>query len=322
MSGTTDAGDDWVRQLLASHDVGPMPDDVLARLEQAMARVAAEQASPAAPPAAPGLVPPPAAPGAAARLTTEPTAPTPARATGSTSAASAGAAPGPHGSRRERRREEASDRRRLLGRRLLPVAAGVVVLGLGAVTFDQLLGDDQQDAALSETASDSSAAGAAPAPAPRGLVATGTDYTSSDLAVFEQQIADLVEVATGEVVPKEAPRAEALEQPGAGQADSAPQEADGVAGSGPAPDAAEVRRALPETPLSDPEAYSRCATEVTDGDDVDPLAIDLATVDGIERAVVVVPDRNGEGVFVFVTDPDCDVSTGLEFYPMTPDITP
>ena len=315
MPGATDEDDDWVRQLLASHEVDPMPDDVLARLEQAMARVAAEDAVRVGPPAAPGLGPRPGGRGRSGQTAAPGGVP---GGTGSSAAGAPGNVRALAGGRRERRREEASDRRRQRGRRLLPVAAGVAVLGLAAVTFDQLLGDDQQEAAFTETASDSSAAGAQ-APAPRGLVATGTDYTSSDPEAFRAQVDALVEVATGEVLADGAASApEALAEAGEAAGSPAPEAAPGAAGSGPGLDGADARSALPETPLSDPAAYSRCAMDVTDGDTVDPVAIDLATVDGIERAVVVVPDRSGEGWFVYVTDPECDVSAGLEFYPVTP----
>ncbi len=84
-----------------------------------------------------------------------------------------------------------------------------------------------------------------------------------------------------------------------------------------APDPLAARADLPDTPLADPASYSQCASDVTDGDVSDPVAIDLATVDGVQRAVVVVPDRSEEGYFVYVAGPDCDVSD-LDFYAVTP----
>lgn len=291
MTGTSDGSEDWVRRLLSEHEVGPMPAEVSTRLEQTISRLAAAES----------------------------------RTDGPTVAGTddTGSGPGPaparvvrlDGARRERRQEAVSDRRRLLLRTLLPVAAGVAVVGLGATATVQLLDRDATTGADSQ-----GAAAAAPAelPVPRGLVATGTSYAVSDPAAFAQQIDDLVAVASGAVTPETAPSAQELVPL---------QDSDAAQGAQPeaAPDAAseqqavpQARDALPSTPLLDPEEYARCAEDLTDGETRDPLAVDLATVDGIERAVVVVADRTGDGYFVYVVGRACEQTSGVAFYPVTP----
>lgn len=345
--------DDWVVELLAAAEAGPMPDDVAERLELAVRAEVLAQLAEAAPadstaaaagaaspvaaasaaspvaadgaasptadlePPAPGLVPPPAR-GSGSGLVG-----VPADAPGRGPATAPGKEPGPEDdetppdelararaarsagtSRRDRRAEQVGERRRRILTTWLPVAAGVVVLGGAGVAAVQIVGGDDPVAGTAETAAMQSSEAA---PAPRGLLASGTNYTPADTAAFTGQVQGLVEAATG------ATASVPLEAPADAAGGSEGEDATGLQESaGALPDA---RSGASSSPLSDPAEYAACAEDVTDGATSTPVAIDLAMVDGVARTVVVVADATGAGYQVYVVGEGCDTSgSQFDFY--------
>lgn len=223
-------------------------------------------------------------------------------------------------SRRERREEHQGERRRNLLTRWAPVAAGVLVLGGAGITTAALLGGDDDGAAGGSDLSAASAAEEA-APAPRALVATGTEYATTDEDAFAEQVLGLVAVAgsgTG------AAASAAADSPAGGSDSSAdadsPADAqdDAEASTLAAPE--EERSAVTDSPLTDRAAFDACVEEVTDGSATTVAAMDLAVVDGLESTVLVVPDAAGLSYLVYVVGPNC---TGMDdgqfkFFTVTP----
>ncbi|MGF1645700.1 MAG: hypothetical protein ACFCVF_02080 [Kineosporiaceae bacterium] len=277
MSGT-DLGDDgheWVSRLLAADAPGPIPPAVAGRIEDSLRAAAGVTQTGERPRVFGGSSParpsPFASPSGSRRAE-------PARDDTSRQSAT-GARRG--GSRRGRREEAAEARRHVTLYRLLPVAAGVAALGI-AVTVVVNLTTGEEDAADEATLSGPAEAAAEPGPPPNGLVGTGTAYSEEGLA--DQALALVAAVGTGEATTV----AEGL--------DEATAEAD-------APRAAATPAA---GPLASAAGFRACAQSLGAPDGILPVAIDLATFEGTDAAVVVLPNRAGDGYEVIVTDRACD----------------
>lgn len=301
--------EDWVARLLQDAGSPRMPDDVAARLDRTLRKEVEAQAAAAG--AAGDTTRPDQVPGSrapddlAGTTTDEDQEPHPDSVL--SGPVSLGA------TRRELRREDTSERRRRTFARLAPVAAGLLVLGgAGAVALSTLGGgSDSEEAATLEASG-----GAEDTSAPRALVATGTEYTTTDDEVFAQQVRDLVAVTgasddTTAMSAAEAPEAES------GDAAAAGAEAADAAESLPAPSAA---RSAVDSPLTDRDVFDACIEQVTDSGSTPVSAVDLAVVDGLESTVVVVPDPSGEDLFVYVVGPDCTEvdGPGFKFRQVTP----
>lgn len=297
--------EDWVARLLQDAGSPRMPDDVAARLDRTIrdeveAQAAAGTAGAAGATSRPELVPGSRPPGDLAGTPTDED-PEPHPDSVLSGPVSLGA------TRRELRREDTSERRRRTFARLAPVAAGLLVLGgAGAVALSTLGGgSDSEEAATLEASG-----GAEDTSAPRALVATGIEYTTTDDEVFAQQVRDLVAVTgasddTTAMSAAEAPEAESADGDAAGA-----EAADAAEESLPAPSAA---RSAVDSPLTDREVFDACIEQVTDSGSTPVSAVDLAVVDGLESTVVVVPDPSGEDLFVYVVGPDCTEVDGPGF---------
>jgi hypothetical protein len=211
------------------------------------------------------------------------------------------------GSRRGLRDEAAQDRRHQLLYRLLPAAAAVVLLvGGTAVVVDVLGGRDSateaSDDAAEEVIEASAEAGAA-GPVPNGLVATGTEYTEGDLGAAALEL--VAAVGTGAArttTPAQNEEAAGDAADGAGEDQSAAAGEAPAAASG-APDP------VTTSPLASADAFRACAQALGAPEGVLPVAVDLATFEGTEAAVVVLPNRAGDGYEVIVTDRSCNPSS-------------
>lgn len=147
------------------------------------------------------------------------------------------------------------------------VAAGLVVLAGAALTATQLVGQDRPVTSLAERAGgeDSSADGGAAEAAPAApVVATGTDYAPDRLPA---QVADLLEMA-----------------PQAGSLPLTATEARGDA-------------APSGEPLATPEGLAGCLQALGSPGAV-PEAVDLATWQGREVAVIVLDTGDATAVWV------------------------
>jgi hypothetical protein len=308
-----------MRRLLLSRDPGPMPDDVLHRIEAALRAEAASRSAgytgPVAPSAGASRVAADPARGGGGRTpwddtgTWAATAPLPLPTGTSSSPGSpsrpsrpAGRSHGPVRSRRDVRGESAA---RGPGRRrgpLLAAAAAVVIAGgLGTLAFTDLLPGSSSDATTALESRASSGAAAAGGGAAVPYATTGTRYTESRLAT---QVRALVA------------------RPGAtagasGTADEGEEESEGQAASGggasPGPTTAVTRSLTPpapavgpggaSSPLSDPARLRECLAAVG-ASGAQPVRVDLATYEGREAAIIVLPARDG-GYEVWAVSPDC-----------------
>jgi hypothetical protein len=191
------------------------------------------------------------------------------------------------GSRRGRRQEAAEARRHVTLYRVLPVAAGVAVLGVAVAVGVNLAGDEddavEEATTLSQPAQDAAAVG----PAPNGLVSTGTAYTEEGLA--DQALALVAAVAAGEA-PAAAPDTAGAEAGAGEEADAAPGD----------------EAALRSGPLASAAGFRSCAQGLGAPEGTLPVAVDLSTYEGTDVAVVVLPNRAGDGYEVIVTDRACD----------------
>jgi hypothetical protein len=290
VSGTgpeADGEHEWVARLLAADAPGPIPPAVTGRIEDALRAAAGVTQTGERPRVFGGSAPArpspfaPAAPGPAAGRRV---------AAGRDDTGPQPAVGGRRlGSRRGRRQEAAEARRHVTLYRVLPVAAGVAVLGVAVAVGVNLAGgeDDAADEAttLSRPAQDAAAAG----PPPNGLVSTGTAYTEEGLA--DQALALVAAVAAGE-----APAAAGTGTAGGAEA-GAGEEADAAPGD----DAA-----LRSGPLASAAGFRSCAQGLGAPEGTLPVAVDLSTYEGTDVAVVVLPNRAGDGYEVIVTDRACD----------------
>ncbi len=241
-----------------------------------------------------------------------------------TSAASSG--PRTDGSRRALP-EEGDEGRRIPARWLL-AAAGVLVLAGAGVTVARVL-DRPGDTSLTQASDAAGSTAVEAAAVPRSLLATGTQYTTADQAVFDAQVRDLVALAAGDpsgTVADEpgAAAAEAVDPEAAEPAPSAAAEDAPAVGSAPVdgaalPPASEARAAALDSPLADPQALSECVDQVSAGTTSTAAAVDLAVVDGVESTLIVVPDAAGLMYQVYVLGADCSgIDTQFKFYTVTP----
>lgn len=268
-----------VRGLLRAADPGPMPADVTARLDAVLAaewaresarepgRTSVRQGPEAFEPDTPPTLQAPARPSGGRPLSR------PSRSTQRT--------------RRQVREEERDDARPGRSRRWLALAAGVIVVaGLGGVVVREIGGGSSTG---SGGASAESAGGPAAAPASiTPVLATGTDYGPNTL---DAQVKALLAKS------RTAPLAQAA-TPGAADQSAA------ASGGSPAPLASPSRalRAGGQS-LRDPAALQGCL-EAIDAAGVRPLAVDLATYQGREAAILVLPGRDG-GYEVWAVARDC-----------------
>jgi hypothetical protein len=282
-----DGEQEWVSRLLAADTPGPIPADVAARIEDSLRAAAGVTHTGERPRVFGGSAP--ARPSPFDRTVPGPTGSRRARAPLTDSGPQPVVAGRRIGSRRGRRQEAAEARRRLTLYRVLPVAAGVAVLGIAVTVVANLTGgwDDTagEEAALSQPAEIPAAAG----PLPNGLVSTGTAYTEDGLA--DQALALVEAVGAGQAPADTEGTAAAPDT--AGAEGTAP-----VAGGGDA--------ALRASPLASAAGFRSCAQGLGAPDGTLPVAVDLATYEGTDVAVVVLPNRAGDGYEVIVTDRACD----------------
>lgn len=299
-TGTSQGGEehDWVAGILAADSPGPIPPAVGDRIGDSLRAAAGATMTGERPQVFGGSAParpspfgsPPPHPDRHAE---------PGRGTADGAGGDTGtmtAVGGRSGSRRGLRDEAAQDRRHRLVYRLLPAAAAVVVVAGGAAVAVNVLGDggseDSDDSAV--TFAQEESAGGDAGPVPNGLVATGTSYSEGDLGPLALDL--VAAVGSGEVETTEEAAAEAAPQADAADeaaGDAAEGTADPVAGS----------------PLASADAFRGCAEALGAPDDVLPVAVDLATFEGTEAAVVVLPNRAGDGYEVIVTDRACNPAT-------------
>jgi hypothetical protein len=278
-----------IRSWLRQGEPERMPDDVLERLEAALAAVAPAGSTPSTGDVATPDVPTPAggvsrgasgvgsrrltpalpknravAPGDTGRLTRITT-----RVTTPTESA-----------RRQAREEQLADRPSLLTRfaPLLKAAAAVVVL-LGAGGFVWNLTSGSSD---TTTSADSSAAAASSAPVLAPVQATGTNYDDSDL---RKQVDALIGAS----------QRAALKAP-------APSSADRVEGTAQ-DSAASPFAAASSDLLKSPPALRACLSAIG-ADDDQPVAVDLARWAGRDAAIIVL-NADGGGYDVWVVARTC-----------------
>jgi hypothetical protein len=254
-----------VRRVLRAADPGPIPADVAARLDAAVAAEWARQAPDAAEWAR-------QAPDAADTGEADPWPPrrVPDRPPGSGRPLSRPAR-STQRTRRQVREEERDDARPGRSRRWLALAAGVIVVaGLGGLVAREVGGGPTSGAESAGSAG--SAGGTAAAPASTPILATGTDYGPDTL---DAQVKALL--AKSRVV--------ALTQPKAADQSAVPS------GASPAPLRSAGAPAGGQS-LRDPAALQGCLDAI-DAEGVRPVAVDLATYQGREAAILVLPGRDG-----------------------------
>jgi hypothetical protein len=258
--------------LIRGADPGPMPADVAARLDAALAAEWARQAPETGAPGETDVWPPrraPARPPGSGRPLSRP-----ARSTQRT--------------RRQVREEERDDARPGRSRRWLALAAGVIVVaGLGGLVVREA-GGGFSTTSGGGSAGSAGSAGETAAQAPASttpILATGTDYGPNTL---DAQVKALLAKS----------RVAALAQP-------APKAADQSADSGTSPTPLRSSGALPAAgqSLRDPAALQGCLRAI-DAAGVRPVAVDLATYQGREAAILVLPGRDG-GYEVWAVARDC-----------------
>ncbi|MGF1664630.1 MAG: hypothetical protein ACFCVG_19565 [Kineosporiaceae bacterium] len=293
MDGTDDPGADgeheWVARLLAADAPGPIPAAVAGRVEDSLRAAAGVTQTGERPRVFGGSAPArpsPFDPAGTRPTTGSTTGPGPggraAAGLDDTGSRPAGAGRRP-GSRRGRRQEAAEARRHLTLYRALPVAAGVVVLGVAVTVVANLAGGEEDAGDEAAVVSQPAEAPATAGPPPNGLVSTGTAYTEDGLA--DQALALVAAVATGD----------------ARSVAPAPDTAEGGA------EEAEAGAAVdPTGPLASAAGFRACAQGLGAPEGTLPVAVDLATYEGTDVAVVVLPNRAGDGYEVIVTDRACD----------------
>jgi hypothetical protein len=258
-----------VRGLLRAVDPGPMPAAVAARLDAAVAAEWARQAPETTATAEaddwPLRTAPARPPGTGRPLSR------PARSTQRT--------------RRQVREEERDDARPDRSRRWLALAAGVIVVaGLGGLVVREVGGGGPTTA--TENSSAGSAGGAAAAPASTTpILATGTDYAPNSL---DAQVKALLAKSRVAALAKPEPRA-------ADQSAATPGASPEPLRSAPSPAGGQS--------LRDPAALQGCLKAI-DAAGVRPIAVDLATYQGREAAILVLPGRDG-GYEVWAVARDC-----------------
>jgi hypothetical protein len=318
-----------VRNLLLSDDPGPIPPDVLARIDQALQIEAAardgmgDHPAPTAPNPVTGHAPPPEQPPrqtppvrvispwedtttiqafeaarkrqAVTRKRPAETSPGPATTT-SGIAAPRSRGPrltrpsrGPSRSRREMR-DEVRDVK--AGRRgmVLAGAAGVVVLlGLGGYVVVALLGNHEATTATTAASSGDSAPKALGA----GAAGTGTPVLVTGTNYTDTALGQQAKVLVGSAV-----------RPAAGRAGMAPQSGTvrSAVAESPGPAAADAA-ASGNGALRNPATLAGCLSALRAGGRR-PVAVDLARYEGRDAAVIVLNGVNG-GYEVWVVARDC-----------------
>jgi len=185
------------------------------------------------------------------------------------------------------------------------------------VVAAQLRGEDAVDeAGIAATNQD---AVAEVGPRPNSLVATGTAYTSASLAEQASTLVSTV-AAGGARNSLGSPEASSPAQGGVPEASSpaqggVPEASSPAQGGSPdaavaAPSAAALSAGAADpfanNPLGSAAAFQQCASTLGAPEGVLPTAVDLATFDGVEAAIVVLPNRAGDGFEVIVTDRFCN----------------
>ncbi len=177
--------------------------------------------------------------------------------------------------------------------RWVSVAAVLTVLGGSAVAATQLMGQGSTPMVASGGADSSAEAGAGGgAAAAASPVSTGTDYQRAELAT---QVGDLVE-GVGTVPLQQASPARGDEGAGAPEAAAEDFGAQPVLPGSALPDADE--------PLVDPSGLQGCLEAIGAAGTV-PLAVDLASFEGQDAAVIVLPGATAQQVEVWVVARDC-----------------
>ena len=176
--------------------------------------------------------------------------------------------------------------------RWVAVAAGIAVLGGAAVTATQLNGADSTSVFAGGGGADS-AAEAAPesgVATAAGAISTGTDYRRADL---EDQVGDLLSTAAA------VPLTSAQGGAPAGNDEAGPVEESAEGG-------ARADALLPDAdePLLDPAGLASCLEAIGAGGAV-PLAVDLASFEGEDAAVLALPGATADQVEVWVVARDC-----------------
>lgn len=195
--------------------------------------------------------------------------------------------------RRQVRSEERSDRvpAWLTGKPVLAVAASLVAVLVLGTAVQQFTGGADTAATSAGGAAADSAGGAAPESAvpPVPVLATGTDYTSAKL---NAQAKALISKATAF---QAAEQRSALAASGAGSEGGAAGVGGGsvTGNSAPTPSsAASVTPPAANELLRDPAALDACLAAI-DSQGVRPVAVDLATYQGREAAILVLPAAAG-----------------------------
>jgi hypothetical protein len=229
-------------------------------------------------------------------------------------------------SRRDVRQEDRDEGASRIGRfaRPLGIAAGVVVLaGLGTAAVKIMpLGIDTNSGSASAGSAVTAAEGAAAVggtaySAADSLVATGTDYTAKD---FVAKALALPAVAGAKAAaaprPLDAPAAPAASSAAASasaadeSAGSAGAAAASVGGAGAATPRARTAvspvasaKLTGNTLLTDPAALQACLTTLGVKNQ-QPIAVDLATYQGREAAIIVLAARDG-GYEIWAVERTC-----------------
>lgn len=305
-------------QLLRSlPDPGPVPDDLVARIDAALLEAKLETEVEAG-----------VETGVETGLATGRAAPPRGEDTGSVHELDARRTPA--GARRWGGRPA---RRR--GRLLLAAAAAAAVVGVGAVTVPLL----QQDGSGGDAAT--SAAGGATAPEEAGdaagggdpdgavteLLASGRDYSPDALAAEVVPVAEPLAAAAGSAGTGPAGEEDSAAALGQPEGEAVPEaESDGAAGAAPAPEEGPGRLGAEELarsaagpgapapgdvpaelrPLLEPERLAACLRYVLGGRPAQGVTVDLATYAGEPAALVLVPAAEAPGtVDVTVVRPSC-----------------
>ena len=174
--------------------------------------------------------------------------------------------------------------------RWVGVAAGLAVLGGAALASMQLFGGGADTTSFSAESAGGGGEAGADAAAAGAPLSTGTDYSREDLSAQVGSLLDDPAVARG-----------LSSQSEDESAPLAPSEAAGEGADSAQPDAA-----LPDAdePLVDPAGLQGCL-EAIGAPGAQPLAVDLATFEGEDAAVIVLPGSSSGQVEVWVVARDC-----------------
>lgn len=181
--------------------------------------------------------------------------------------------------------------------RWVAVAAGIAVLGGAAVTATQLNGADSTSVFAGGGGADS-AAEAAPesgVAAAAGAVSTGTDYRRANL---EDQVGNLLSTAAN------VPLTSAQGGASAGNDEAGPAEESAEGGESGGEARADALVPDADEPLVDPAGLAGCLEAIGAGGAV-PLAVDLASFEGEDAAVLALPGATADQVEVWVVARDC-----------------